>query len=114
MLFHKEEKATVFLLEIYCMDHPNSKLLFEFLDGESYLATYYTSYESDNFHAVEVGIEEEEDDFNEIAFQVSEVIKPGPHKDPNYDSLLINYKNFPERVINTENNEVVFPPKEAS
>lgn len=108
MLFHEEERDTVWLLHHYCDDHPDAVLRFEFSDNETYLASFNTSYESGNWYEVDEGIEDEEDEFFEIAFDVVRIIQAGPHKNPDYDSLLITYRNFPEKIIDSENGDTVY------
>jgi len=81
----------------------------QFFGNAGYIGTYNTSYENGNFGEPGRDSEAEINEFYEIAYGVIEIIKPGPHKDPEYDSLLINFRNSPEPMANTIDGTIVYP-----
>ena len=52
--FHPEEEFQFGVLEEYDDNHPGTRYLVEFPDGESYVCRYFASYESENSGELDV------------------------------------------------------------
>ena len=111
MLFHEEEKDTILTLS-NDKGHHFSPVIITFPEGDSYVCTFNTSWESDN------GLDDDDpafDEYWEEWYDVTEVLAQGPNlefatspdgkKSP---ILLLTYKHFPMSVI-LEDGTIIYP-----
>lgn len=115
-LFHEEEKTTIWVLESHEDEHPGTRYIISFNEGDRYLCEFFTAFEDMN------EFEDNDPRFDEymtIWMRVKRVIKRGPNVEDlegpdgiEKDALLdLNYQHFPS-VITTKNGEQVYPPVE--
>ncbi|MDR1427881.1 MAG: hypothetical protein LBJ08_09040 [Bifidobacteriaceae bacterium] len=105
--FHSEEENELGALMAYKEAHYGARYLVEFLDGESYICTYATAYESEN--GGELDIEEDHplyDEFWEIAMDIEQTVKNGLRRYG--DSLALTYRDFPALIKDWDTGAVVF------
>ena len=98
MWLHEEEAGTVGLLLQYFKEHSGEKVVIEFASGESYLVSFFTSYDTDNEEAAECGVEEFVE-FHEVCLNVEKVIKPGSHYVGGDSFVAVSYSDFPVRIL---------------
>lgn len=105
--FHPEEELQVWPLENYAHEHPGTRLLVEFADGESYVCVFDTAYDSDN--AGEFDIEMDHpmyDEFHQVSLEIIETVEPGLRP---YDAWLnLDYRDFPTRITDVDSGTVVY------
>lgn len=106
--YHPEiEEQTVGVVMTYASGHCDEKLKIEFADGESYVATFFTAYESEN--TGELDIDEDDpryDQFYVISFDITDVLQDGTRRYD--DSLSIDYRDFPTRITNADTGHVIY------
>jgi hypothetical protein len=56
--FHPEEESQFGVLSVYDDEHPGTRYLIEFPDGESYICRYFTDYESENSGDLDIDADE--------------------------------------------------------
>ncbi|MDY5133992.1 hypothetical protein SC660_00510 [Actinotignum timonense] len=108
-LFHPEEKYQFHHVWDYDNQHPDALYEISFSNGECYRAVYFTSFESDN--AGELDIEMDDplyDEFFVMDFEILEIVHDGPRRYSNF--LAVDYRDFPEKIIDITTNTVVYPP----
>ncbi|MDR1016379.1 MAG: hypothetical protein LBL67_02760 [Coriobacteriales bacterium] len=107
-----EEENTLGALWKYTKIDIDANLRFEFAEGDVYIASYFTSYDSDNEVEIDAGVETEEDDFFEMDYRIEKAIKGGRQLKSCPDYLLITYRNFPVKVTNEATGELIYPAQE--
>ena len=115
MTFQQKELGTIDILYSYQEAHAHARLVLTFAEGDSYLCSLDTAYDSENFEEQESGLAEE--DFFEMLYKIEKVIVPGINGEPFYfgdklvqrEFLCINYRHFPS-LITTETGEQIYPP----
>ncbi len=55
--FHDEERSQVWALERYARNRPAARFLVAFADGESYVCTFDTAYDSDNSGELDIAMD---------------------------------------------------------
>lgn len=101
MWMHREEANTVGVLLQYFRAHPKTRLIIEFASGESYLVSFFTSYDTDNEEAVERHAEQFVE-FHEVGLNVEKVIKPGPHYIGGDSFVAVSFRDFPTHITDEE------------
>jgi len=105
---HAEEEHQVWALEAYDTDHPGTRYLVEFSDGEAYICRFDTAYDSEN--SGELDIDEENplyDEFHQVSMEIIEVRSRGLRP---YDEWLnLDYRDWPARITDTDRGAVVYP-----
>ncbi len=96
MLYHEEERDTVYPILRAVESYPDgTPFRLTFPEGDCYVCTYFTSYDSEN------GLELDDplyDEWYEIFFEIQEVVEPGPNGSEEYMSVLVYYQRVPERI----------------
>ena len=111
------EERTVGVFTNYHYDHPDANFRLEFDNGETYICTYLTSYESGNWSELaELEIDEGDprydellDEFYEIGFLVTTVVKGGRRQPGPRQYLAISYRDFPSRIIDADTGQIIYP-----
>ena len=107
--FHPEEEHQVWALEAYDSDHPGTRYLVEFPDGEAYICRLDTAYDSEN--TGELDIDEDNplyDEFHQVSLEIIEVKSRGLQP---YDEWLnLDYRDWPARITDADRGAVVYPP----
>jgi hypothetical protein len=99
--FHPEEAATIGAVMKYADLNPNSRYRVEFTDGEGYICTYFTDYESENSGDLDIEMDDPRyDEFYQIWMTVLETLVPG-HRGSE-DTLTIDYRDFPASIVDAE------------
>lgn len=114
--FHEEERSTIWVLEAYEDEHPNTTYVVTFKEGDSYLSVFDTEFEDST--DCDEG-DPRFDEFMTIWMRVERVIKLGTNCDdingPNglieHGMLDLNYRHFPVRIT-TEDGTVVYRKEE--
>lgn len=106
--FHPEEEHQVWALEAYDTLHSGTRYLVEFPDGEAYICTLDTAYDSDN--GGELDIEDDNplyDEFHQASMQIIEVKSRGLRSYGEW--LNLDYRDWPARISDTDRGAVVYP-----
>jgi len=108
MIFHEDEKEQFIRLYRYHKAHTDAHFLLEFGDGETYVASWETAYETDNATELLIDVEDARyDEFHQIAFRIITAPQCATREYNGY--ITIDYRDFPSRVINVDMGEVVYP-----
>ena len=76
--FQPEEEFQFGVLSDFDDEHPGTRYLIEFPDGESYICRYCTSYESENSGDLDIEMDDPRyDEFYQIAMDIVETIQTG-------------------------------------
>lgn len=105
--FHPEEEHQVWALEAYDSDHPGTRYLVEFPDGEAYICRLDTAYDSEN--TGELDIDEDNplyDEFHQVSLEVIEVKSRGLR--PFDEWLNLDYRDWPARITDADRGAVVY------
>lgn len=106
--FHPEEEHQAWALERYDGDHPGTRYLVEFPDGEAYICRLDTAYDSEN--GGELDIDEDSplyDEFHQLSMEIIEVKNRGLRP---YDKWLsLDYRDWPIRIMDADRGAVVYP-----
>lgn len=110
---HSEENAQVWALECFDEEHPGSRYLIEFADGEAYVGELETAYDSDN--AGELGIEMDDPlyhEFHQVIIKVFSEVSGGLRVFNGF--VTIDYRDFPVRITERSTGQVIYgdPPAE--
>lgn len=106
--YHAEEEFQVWTLEGYERQHPGAKYLIQFADTESYVCIFDSAYDSEN--SGELDIEEGNllyDEFHQVVVEIVEVRSPGLR--PYNEFLMLDYRDWPERITDVNTGTVVYP-----
>lgn len=109
--FHPEEAFQVWAVIGYEDDHPETRYLVEFADGESYICEVDTMYDSGNWDEIDaLGVDESDprfDEFEELAFQIIVPVHEGKRR---YNEFLtVDYRDFPAKITDLDTGTVVYP-----
>ena len=111
--YHPEiEEQTIGTLMDYEEENPDARWKIEFSNGETYICDYFTSYQSDNIGELDIDDETTDpryDEFYEVGFLVTTVIKGGPRQPGPRQYLAINYHDFPTHITNADTGETIYP-----
>lgn len=105
---HPEEEHQVWALERYDGDHPGTRYLVEFPDGEAYICRLDTAYDSEN--SGELDIDEDNplyDEFHQVSMEIIEVKNRGLR--PYGEWLNLDYRDWPTRIMDADRGAVVCP-----
>lgn len=106
--FHEEEADLLGPLMDYVETHREAPLLIRFPDGESYICTYLTDYESENSGELDIEMDDPRyDEFYQVALTITTVISGGPRGSG--DALALDYRDFPASVIDADTGAVIYP-----
>lgn len=107
--FHPEEEHQVCALEAYDSDHPGTRYLVEFPDGEAYICRLDTAYDSE--HTGELDIDEDKplyDEFHQVSLEIIKVKSRGLRS---FDEWLnLDYRDWPACITDADRGAVVYPP----
>lgn len=110
--YHPElEKRTVGVLMDYNRRNPEARWRVEFTEGDVYICDYLTDYASDNSGSLDVedvSNDSRYDEFYEVGFIVTEVVKAGPRLPGPREYIGVNYWDFPTRITNADTGEVIY------
>lgn len=106
--FHPEEAEQVGALLRYDRVHPEARYLVTFPDGESYVCTYFTDYESENSGELDIEMDDPRyDEFYQIAMDIEDTIQTGKRR---YQTgLTIDYRDWPALIKDVDTGTVVYP-----
>lgn len=106
--FHPQEAQQVGALLRYESSHPGARYLVAFEDGESYLCSIYTAYESENGGELDIEMDDPRyDEFHQIAMTILEPIRAGNR---NYRNVFtLDYREWPVLIKDVDSGTVVFP-----
>lgn len=82
-------------LERYALDHPGTRYIISFAEGDVYVCSWENGEYVDN--DAEMGTSEWEE-WYELDYRVLEEPKPGPNKDPLYRFIQVSEKHMPTSV----------------
>lgn len=106
--YHPEiEEHTIGAVMDYTDKHRDEILKIEFADGESYIATFFAAYESEN--TGELDIEENDpryDQFYVVTFVITKILQDGTRR--YNDSLSLDYRDFPTRITNADTGHIIY------
>lgn len=109
--YHPEiEEDTIGVIMDYTDEHWDEKLKIEFANGESYIATFFAAYESEN--SGELDIDEDDpryDQFYVVSFTITDVLQDGARRYK--DALPIDYRDFPTRITNADTGHIIYEAK---
>jgi hypothetical protein len=105
--FHPEEAATIGVVMKYADLKPNSRYRIEFTDGEGYICTYFTDYESENSGDLDIEMDDPRyDEFYQIWMTVLETLVPG--RRGSADTLTIDYRDFPASIVDADTGATIY------
>lgn len=106
--FHPQEESQFGVLYDYDEEHPGTRYLIEFADGESHICTYFTDYESENSGGLDIEMDDPRyDEFYQIIMHIVETVQNGTRS---YQSgLTLDYRDWPARITDVETGTVVYP-----
>ena len=106
--YHPEiEEHTIGAVMDYTDKHRDEILKIEFADGESYIATFFAAYESEN--TGELDIDESDaryDQFYVVSFVITKILQDGTRR--YNDSLSLDYRDFPTRITNADTGHIIY------
>lgn len=106
--FHPEEEFQFGVLSVYDDEHPGTRYLIEFPDGESYICRYFTDYESENSGDLDIEMDDPRyDDFYQIAMDIVETIQTGGRR--YHDGLTLDYRDWPALIKDVDKDITVYP-----
>lgn len=106
--FHPEEEFQFGVLSAYDDEHPGTRYLIEFPDGESYICRYFTDYESENSGDLDIEMEDPRyDEFYQIAMDIVETVKTGGRR--YHDGLTLDYRDWPTLIEDVDREIVIYP-----
>ncbi len=106
--FHPEEESQVWALEGYETAHRGTRYLIEFADTESYVCVFFAAFDSEN--SGELDIEDDNplyDEFHQAVLRIVEVRSGGLRPYEQY--LTLDYRDWPEHIIDIDTGTVVYP-----
>ena len=107
--FHPEEELQVAVLERYAHEHPETRFLVKFQDGETYLCEYEASWESENTADLDIEMDDPlYDQFYQVGFHVLEKVEPGTRGYVEGGYFAVDYRDFPAKVTDMDTNTVVY------
>lgn len=108
--FHPMEEFQVWVVVGYEDDHPNTRYLVEFADGESYRCTFADTYNSGNWPELDkLGADYDDprfDEFQDLVFQILEPTVGGTRRYNEY--LTVNYRDFPAKITDVDTGTVIY------
>ena len=105
---HPEEGSQVWAVESYADANPGALYRIEFADGERYVAEFDTAYDSDNAGELEIEMDDPRyDEFHQVVFRIVGEF-PGGWR-PYNEFLSIDYRDFPERIIDLDSQAMIYP-----
>ena len=111
--FHPEEASQVGVLMAYEDEHPGTRYLIEFPDGESYICTHFAEWESENTGELDIEMDDPRyDEFYQIGMDIVQTIKSGKRRYE--DALPLDYRDFPSRITDLDTGTIVYPAGEAT
>lgn len=111
--FHPEEAKSVGVMMEYADSYPNSRYRVEFGDGEGYICTYLTDYESENTGDLDIEMDDPRyDEFYQIWLTVVQTITPG-HRGSD-TALTIDYRDFPTSIVDADTGTIIYPAPDAT
>lgn len=114
--YHPElEEPTIGVVMDYNRKNAEARWKIEFPEGEAYICDYLTDYASDNsgnLDVEDVDSDPRYDEFYEVGFVVTKVVKAGPRLPGPHQYFAISYRDFPARITNADTGEVIYqaPP----
>lgn len=106
--FHPEEEFQFGVLEEYDDNHPGTRYLVEFPDGESYVCRYFAAYESENSGELDIEMDDRRyDEFYQIAMTIVETIRTGRRR--YQDGFTVDYRDWPALIKDIDRGTVVYP-----
>jgi hypothetical protein len=107
--FHPAEEAQVWALEGYENDHPGTRYLVEFSDGERYICLLDAAYDSENGGELDIEMNHPlYDEFHQVSMEIIDVIEKGLR--PYNQWLNLDYRDWPSRITDADTGTVVYPP----
>jgi hypothetical protein len=105
--YHPIEEHQVGAILGYQDDHPDTKYLIQFADGESYVCEYFTSYESENGGELGIAMDDPRyDEFYVVSLDIVESVSDGPRR--YNDTLSLDYRDFPSKITDAVTGTVVY------
>jgi len=108
MYWREEEKNTIAVLYRFSDKNESVQLHLLFSEGEEYICSFESAYESDNQDDIDNGNAVIQEDFFSLSYHVDAVIKSGCHGYQVGDYFDIDYRDFPIKVT-TKEGHVIFP-----
>ena len=106
--FHPEEEFQFGVLEEYDDNHPGTRYLVEFPDGEGYVCRYFASYVSENSGELDIEMDDPRyDEFYQVAMNVVETVRTGVRG--YQDGLTLDYRDWPALIKDVDTGTVVYP-----
>lgn len=106
--FHPEEEFQFGVLEEYDDNHPGTRYLVEFPDGESYVCCYFASYESENSGELDIEMDDPRyDEFYQAAMKIVETVRSGARR--YQDGLTMDYRDWPTLIKDVDRGIVIYP-----
>ena len=106
--FHRQEEFQFGVLYKYDDEHPGTRYLIEFPNGESYICRYFTSYESENSGDLDIEMDDPRyDEFYQIAMDIVETIQTGGRR--YQEGLTLDYRDWPALIKDVDKDIVVYP-----
>ena len=97
--FHPEEEFQFGVLEEYNDNHPGTRYLVEFPDGESYVCRYFASYESENNGELDIEMDDPRyDEFYQVAMDIVETVRTGVRC--YQDGFTLDYRDSTAQDLN--------------
>jgi len=108
--YHPEEEHEVGVILSYQDEHPDARYLVKFVDGESYICTYDTAYESENSGELDIEMDDPRyDEFFRVELEIIETLKDGTRR---YNEWLgLDYRDFPALIEDADTGAMIYPPQ---
>lgn len=88
--------------------NPGARYFVTFPDGESYVCSYDTSYESENSGDLDIEMDDPRyDEFYQLAMEISQTIQTGERR--YQDQLTLDYRDWPVLIKDLDSGTVVYP-----
>lgn len=105
--FHPQEEFQFQALYDYDEEHPGTRYMIEFPDGESYICRYFTDYESENSGELDIEMDDPRyDEFYQIAMDVIETIQTG--RRGYSQGFTLDYRDWPALIKDVDRDAVVY------
>jgi hypothetical protein len=105
--YHPEEDGQVGELMQYEDDHPGTRYLVSFRDGEAYTCVYDVSYQSDNAGELDIEMDHPAyDEFYQVSMRIIETVQKGLR--PYNEWLNLDFRDFPVLIKDLDTGTVVY------